>query len=128
MKRRQLLQSFALGSLAGATPALAIEAARITVTGLDIFTVKVNRRGNWLFARLHTSAGVHGIGEASHGKDELVVTLLRRFFDRLKGRGIFEIEWLRQAVKSEIAENGVSAAVALSGMLHRTDRSPADTS
>ena len=59
---------------------------------------------------------MHGIGEASHGKDELVVTLLRRFFDRLKGRGIFEIEWLRQAVKPEIAEYGVSAAVALSGL------------
>ena len=116
MERRQLLRSFAFGSLAAATPALAAEAARITFTDLEIFTVKVNRRGNWLFTRLHTSAGVHGIGEASHGKDELVVTLLRRFFDRLKGRGIFEIEWLRQAVKSEIAENGVSAAVALSGL------------
>ena len=96
MERRQLLQSFAVASLAAATPALAVEAARITVTDLEIFTVKVNRRGNWLFTRLRTSAGVYGIGEASHGKDELVVTLLRRFFDRLKGRGIFEIEWLRQ--------------------------------
>jgi galactonate dehydratase len=116
MERRQLLKSVAFGSLATATPALAVEAARITVTDLEIFTVKVNRRGNWLLIRLRTSAGVHGIGEASHGKDELVVRLLRQFFDRLKGRGIFEIEWLRQAVKSEIAENGVSAAVALSGL------------
>jgi galactonate dehydratase len=115
MKRRQLLQSFAFGSLAAA-PALAAEAARITVTDLEIFTVKVNRRGNWLFTRLRTSAGVHGIGEASHGNDELVVTLLRRFFERIKGRGIFEIERLRQAVQSEIAANGVSAAVALSGL------------
>src|SRR6516164_147716 len=102
MKRRQLLQSFAFGPFA-ATPVLAAEAARITVTDLEIFTVKVNSRGNWVFTRLHTSAGVHGIGEASHGKDELVVKLLRQFFDRLRGRGIFEIEWLRQAVKSEIA-------------------------
>jgi hypothetical protein len=104
------------GGLAAATPALEAEAARITVTDLDIFAVKVNRRGNWLFTRLRTSAGVHGIGEASHGNDELVVRLLRRFFDRLKGRGTFEIEWLRQAVKSEIAEHGVSAALALSGL------------
>src|SRR3954466_14942600 len=115
MKRRHLLQSLALGSLA-ATTALAADAARITVTNLEIFTVKVNRRGNWLFTRLGTSAGVHGIGEASHGKDELVVTLLRRFFDRLKGRGIFDIEWLRQAVHPEIVEHGISAAVALSGL------------
>ena len=105
----------AFGSLA-ATPALAVDAARVTVTDLEIFTVKVNRRGNWLLLRLHTSAGVHGIGEASHGKDELVVRLLRGFFDRLKGRGIFDIEWLRQAVKTEVAENGMSGAVALSGL------------
>src|SRR3954453_5510285 len=107
MQRRQLLQSLALGSLAA--PVWGADAARITVTDLEIFTVKVNRRGNWLFTRLHTSAGVHGIGEASHGKDELVVTLLHRFFDRLKGRSIFEIEWLRQAVQSQIGEHGVSA-------------------
>src|SRR5207237_7672090 len=36
--------------------------------------------------------------------------------DRLNGRGIFEIEWLRQAAASAIAEHGVSAAVALSGL------------
>ena len=116
MERRRVLQSFALGSLAAGTPARAAEVARITVTDLDIFTVKVNRRGNWLFTRLRTSGGVHGIGEASHGKDELVVALLRRFFDQLKGRGIFDIEWLRQAAKSEIAEHGISAAVALSSL------------
>ena len=116
MERRQLLKSFSLGSLAAAMPTVAAEATRITVTDLEIFTVKVNRRGNWLFTRLRTSAGVHGIGEASHGKDDLVVKLLRQFFERLKGRGIFEIEWLRQTVKSEIAENGVSGAVALSGL------------
>jgi len=115
MERRHLLKSMAFGSLA-ATPALAVDAARVTVTDLEIFTVKVNRRGNWLLLRLHTSAGVHGIGEASHGKDELVVRLLRGFFDRLKGRGIFDIEWLRQAVKTEVAENGMSGAVALSGL------------
>ena len=62
MERRRLLQSLALGSLA-ATPALTAEAARITVTNLEIFTVKVNRRGNWLLTRLGTSAGVQGIGE-----------------------------------------------------------------
>src|SRR4029077_7710845 len=113
MHRRRLLQSLAFGSLATVTPALAAEATRITVTDLEIFTVKVNRRGNWLFTRLRTSAGVHGIGEASHGNDALVLTLLRRYFDRLKGRGIFEIEWLRQAVQAEIVEHGVSGAVAL---------------
>src|ERR1043166_8183646 len=102
MARRQLLQSFALGSLA-VSPALAADAARMTVTALEIFQVKVNRRGNWIFARLRTSAGVHGIGEASHGKDDLVVTQLRRFFDGLQVRGIFEIESLRRQAASAIS-------------------------
>ncbi len=37
------------------------------ITGLDIIRVAVNRRGDWLFVRLTTDAGLTGIGEASHG-------------------------------------------------------------
>ena len=40
---------------------------RITVTGLEIFTVKVNQRANWMLTRVSTSAGITGIGDASHG-------------------------------------------------------------
>ncbi|MGA2116819.1 MAG: hypothetical protein ABSH56_18930 [Bryobacteraceae bacterium] len=57
MERRQLLQSFAFGTLAATTPWLAAEAARIAIMDLGIFTVKVNSRGNWVFTRLRTSAG-----------------------------------------------------------------------
>jgi hypothetical protein len=93
MERRQLLQSLAFGSFS-ATPALAAEAVRITVTDLEILTV--------CYPVAHKRR-VRGIDEAAHGKDELVVKLLRGFFDRLKGRDIFEIEWLRDVVQSEIA-------------------------
>ncbi len=112
MNRRRLLQTLSLAPFAG-LPAFA---TRITVADLEIFQVKVNRRGNWVLTRLRTSSGVHGIGEASHGKDEQVITYLRRFADRLKGRSIFDIEWLRDSAKPDIAEGGASAAVALSGI------------
>jgi galactonate dehydratase len=117
MKRRLVLQSLpfaplALRPVAAAPP----EIAKITITDLEIFSVKVNRRGNWVLPRLRTSSGITGIGDASHGKDEQVVLLMRRFFERLKGRGIFDIEWLRREVQPEIKQGGVSAAVALSGL------------
>ena len=115
MKRRRLLQSFAFAPLA-VTPARAAEAAGITVTELEIFQVRVNHRGNWVLLRMRTSAGVHGIGEASHSRDDQAVALVRRFFERLKGRGIFDIEWLRDAVKEDVAANGIPGAVALSGL------------
>jgi galactonate dehydratase len=112
MNRRELLQ------LLNAAPlAAAFGPSRVTVTGLEIFRVKVNRRGDWVLIRLNTSAGVTGIGEASHGgRDELTVQWLRQFFELLKGRGVFDIERLRAAVEPEIARRGTPAAVAFSAL------------
>jgi galactonate dehydratase len=108
-----------LGSLAApfAWPAAAAETRRIHATGLEIFRVHVNARGNWLLARLSTSAGISGIGEASHGgRDEAVAALLQQFFEPLKGRSIHDIEWLRRAVEPEVLKRGRGAAVALSAL------------
>ena len=113
MHRRLLLQSLAAAPLA-AVPAAA--AAKIVVTDLEIFQVKVNHRGNWVLPRVRTNTGLTGIGDASHGKDDLVVTLLRQFFDRLKGRSIFDIEWLREQAQPAIKENGIPGAIAFSGL------------
>ena len=61
------------------------DAARITVTGLEIFIVKVNARGNWILTRLNTSAGITGIGDASHNApDAERIRYLKQFFDLLK--------------------------------------------
>ncbi len=112
MNRRGLVQFL------GAAPlAAAFGPSRVTVTGLEIFRVKVNRRGDWVLIRLNTSAALSGIGEASHGgRDELTVRWLRQFFELLKGRGVFDIEWLRAAVEPEIARRGTPAAVAFSAL------------
>ena len=88
MRRRRLLQSLALAPALVAAPPDK-DAARITVTGLEIFVVKVNRRGNWILPRLNTSAGITGVGDASHsGSDEGRARYLQQFFDLLKGRSI----------------------------------------
>src|SRR5437667_8947979 len=115
MNRRQLVQSLALTPLA-VTAAAAADAAKIVVTDLEIFQVKVNHRGNWVLPRLRTSTGLTGIGDASHGRDDVVLDLLRRFFERLKGRSIFDIEWLREQAQPEIKEKGIPAAIAFSGL------------
>ncbi len=112
MRRRDLIKGLGIAPLA--VPA---EAAKIRVTRLDISTVHVNRRGNWVLVRLQTDAGLSGIGEASHGaSDAGAIEFLQTFFERLKSRTIFDIEWLRQAAAPEITRHKSSAAVALSGL------------
>ncbi len=50
------------------------------ITGLDVVNVGVNRRGDWLFVRIMTDAGLTGLGEASHGggafRDAIVTAIL----------------------------------------------------
>lgn len=94
------------------------DAARITVTGLEVFVVKVNRRGNWVLARLQSGAGITGIGDASHGRpsDAVTIKFMRSFFERLKGHGIFEMERLRKECEPEVLANSNAAATALSAL------------
>jgi galactonate dehydratase len=92
-------------------------AAKITVRDLEILRVHVNARGDWLLVRLTTNEGLTGIGEASHGaQDAATIRFLRQFAERLKGRGIFDIEWFRFSVGDQIAAGGTSAACALSAL------------
>lgn len=117
MQRRRLLQSLVLGPLAAAAPPDR-DATKITVTGLEIFTVKVNARGNWILTRVNTSAGITGIGDASQfGSDAEKVRYLKQFFELIKGRSIYDIEWLRTAAEPEILKSRPgSASIALSGI------------
>lgn len=111
MTRRSLL-----GALASAPAAFPRALARIEIERLEVFRVKVNRRGNWVVPRI-TAGGVTGIGDASHGaKDEAQVTLLQRFFERFKGASIFDLERLRRQMWDEVAAGGVATAVAWSGL------------
>jgi galactonate dehydratase len=90
---------------------------RLTIDGLEVFRVKVNRRGNWTVARLKTSEGLTGLGDASQsGKDEQTLVYLKQFSDLLRGRSIFDVEWLRKATAPAIAQYGSPAAVAASAL------------
>ncbi len=116
MTRRQCLGTLPFGTATFSALAQR-DAARIAVGGVEIFRVRVNNRGNWILVRLGTSEGLTGIGEASHGAtDAATLGHLVQFGERLKGRSIFDIEWLRSACAPETATGGTSAACALSAL------------
>lgn len=114
MRRRELLASAIAGAgLAGSASA----APAGKIKDLEIFTVKVNHRGNWVLVRVRTDQGLTGVGDASHGgKDDTVVELLRSFFTRLQGRGVRDIEAFRAACQPDLRAGGRPAVVAFSGL------------
>ncbi|MCP5119459.1 MAG: hypothetical protein GY953_52330, partial [bacterium] len=115
VNRRQWIQAAGAAALASKF-AYGREAAEVKITGLEIFSVHVSRRGNWVLFRLQTSAGVTGVGDASHGRDERVIPLGTEFFEIIKGGSAFEIERLRKATHPVVAEKGRPASVALGGL------------
>src|SRR3954465_903424 len=116
MQRRSLLRALPLAF----TPFPALAATTRSppvVTGLEVFSVHVNKRGDWVLPRLGASGGLTGLGDASHsGRDADTLRYLGRFADLLKGRSIFDIAWFRQASLPEIAAGGVPAVVAASAL------------
>ena len=117
MTRREFMATLPVGVAAAASAFAQRDASKITITGLEIFPVHVNKRGNWILTRLGTNEGLTGIGEASHGaSDKTTVQYLRRFTELLKGRSVFDIEWLRATVASDVSSGGTSAACALSAL------------
>src|ERR1700728_345147 len=119
INRRSVLQGVAFSPLALAEKFASSQTTlpKLTVEGLEVFQVKVNRRGNWTIARLKTSGGISGLGEASQsGKDDQTLVYLKQFSDLLKGRSIFDVEWLREVTAPVIAQYGAPAAVAASAL------------
>ena len=94
------------------------EATAVRVTGLEVFRVPVNRLGNWVLFRLHTDAGLTGVGDASHGSrdDSRIASLGRDLLEAFGKRSIFDVEHLRQIALPRVRELGRPAAVALGGL------------
>jgi galactonate dehydratase len=119
MNRRSVLQGLAVSPLAPADKFAGSQTGlpKLTVEGLEVFQVKVNRRGNWTIARLSTSGGISGLGDASQsGKDNETLVYLKQFSDLLRARSIFDVEWLRKVTAPVIVQNGAPAAVAASAL------------
>jgi galactonate dehydratase len=120
MTRRRCLSTVAAAALPFGLPAVSLaaqsDAGKIRIGSHETFVVHVNARGNWVLVRLATDSGIKGLGEASHGRDADTLRYVALFAERLKGRGIFDIEWLRSAAAPEIAAGGTSAACALSAL------------
>lgn len=96
---------------------LALAAARQTVTQLEVFRVRVNRRGNWILVRLRTKEGLAGIGEASHGgNDERTIQALHGFYQRLEGRSAADIVAFLRGVRAEAKQQGRNAVCAMSAL------------
>lgn len=121
MDRRHALAALALGpwlpGLQRAAEAQFTDAARHVIDGFETFRVKVNHRGDWVLLRTRTTSGLTGIGDCSQsGNDARAITLAGDYLQALKGRSIFDVEWLRQWSREEIARTGRTAAVALSAI------------
>jgi len=123
MKRRSFLKGcgFVPLGLTATGYARAATSAKLEVGSLEVFRVHVNRRGNWVIARLRTSGGVTGLGDASHSRsEERVLFYLKQFSELLRGRNVFDAAWFREATKDIIRKNGAHggepAAVAASAL------------
>ena len=118
MNRRRFLS--ALGAGPAALCASAQDERRlsgITVSGIEIFRVRVNRLGNWVIARVRTSAGLSGLGDASHsGAGDPSAAKLSEYAAWMKDRSIYDIEWLRRRAHPEVAQRGRAVSCALSAI------------
>src|ERR1700761_4361721 len=121
MQRRSLLRALGAAPLAFTPlPALAAQVRNgPRITGLEVFRVHINKRGDWVLPRLNASGGLTGLGDASHsGKDPETLKYLDQFAKLLDGRSVFDIAWFRQASRPVIATGGKPAAVAASALEH----------
>lgn len=116
MRRRTALKAFGTAPLALWAGGAAAAEPRSVISGIEVFHLKVNQRGNWVIVRLRAENGLTGLGDAGHAEDERTIIYLRQFADLLQGRSVFEIEPFRRAVAEAVRQGGDSAAVAASAL------------
>ncbi len=108
--RRSFLQAMTAAPLM-LSPSIAAaatkEAAKLTISEIEMVHVRVNKRGNWLIARLKTSNGLSGLGDASQSTDDgQCIKFLKQYLDMMRGRSVFDVAWFRHASAPVSAQNG----------------------
>jgi len=113
MLRRRLLANLLPAGVLGA-----LARPQLKITGFDVFVVKVNARGNWVFVRLRTDKGLTGLGEASHGMgtDESMLAALKDCFEFLRDRSPFDVEGYRMRAWQFARKGGRRSATAFSAI------------
>ncbi|MBN1582309.1 MAG: mandelate racemase/muconate lactonizing enzyme family protein [Anaerolineae bacterium] len=87
----------------------------MNIIDIEPVIVHVNRRGDWVFLRVHTDAGITGLGEASHsGNDTLLIATVAAWKQQLVGTSPLQIEAIWQ--KLARFDGGRIAHTALSGI------------
>src|SRR5215467_8259185 len=127
INRRAFLQTTAAAA-AGATlsiPRLLEAAPKLRVTKFELLPVRATARTVWLFVRLHTDAGLTGVGEASDAfgfanttaADAARMTSeLRGFFDLIDGKSPLEIGEYRRRGDPLARKGGLVSATAFSAI------------
>jgi len=124
MTRREWIRNAAgAGALAaaGSESSWAAEAAKIKITGFEIYTAQVNTRA-WVVFKVLTDAGVTGLGDATHNASEpkLAASVAGELMELMRGRSPFEIERLRSAAIPKVfaasPQEKRPNAVALAGL------------
>ncbi|HIE29035.1 TPA: mandelate racemase/muconate lactonizing enzyme family protein [Candidatus Poribacteria bacterium] len=87
------------------------------ITSMKTFIVDVTQRGNWVFVRLNTDAGITGIGEASQGGNDVhTLKALQDIEPMVIGHNPFNIEAFHQCCYRE--DEGRPFHTAVSGIEH----------
>lgn len=83
---------------------------KISVRKMEIFEVRVNRRGNWILVRLHGDGGLTGLGDASHGTPD-TIQHLKRFEEAATREGAFGPGAFLEEAKSMVSTRGSICAM-----------------
>src|ERR1035437_1177486 len=133
MKRRLFIKELAFTATLPFLPSLSVlgkteSAPRIsglTISGIKVYVVKVNQRGNWYFIELLTNKGLAGYGEASHAfsgsgaqydaGDKALRSGIARFYDLINGQSPLNIAQFIERGGNR-ASKGKIQATAFSGI------------
>ena len=113
-------RGFLMGAFA--TPLLrGVALPKMKIESMEVFTVQVSQRGNWLFVRLKTDKGVTGLGEASHGilgtaDDRPMRDSLAKFFEMVRGEEPFAVEQFHKRGRVQAKAGGRRTATAFSAI------------
>jgi len=104
MNRREFLSAatFGAAALACAGPEPDVYARGITITGVEVFPLRVNEVGPWVVIRVQTSVGLTGLGDASHsGRDDPSIAKVKEYVERIQGWSVFDLEKIKQEFSPE---------------------------